>query len=154
MGLRIHSTVFQGDTRFKILKPTKHWNEIYDLSLPSTIQYHLKFACLVDRLELISILPGDLLCVGLGGIVSLGESGRSLGETTSLARRLYSDTTELCTECASKLLSDPRELHRENISGVSWTYTTTEKILNFWARWKVLIQWGYYPSSSTRPTPC
>ena len=61
---------------------------------------------------------GDLQCVGLGGMVSLGESGRSLGETTSLALRLYSETTELCTECASKLLKEPRELHRENIKGV------------------------------------
>ena len=68
-----------------------------------------------------ALAGGDCSRVGLGGIVSLGESGSSLGETTWLARRLYSETTELCTDCVSKLLREPRELQRENISGVSST---------------------------------
>ena len=58
---------------------------------------------------------------GLGGIDSLGESGISLGLTTSLARRLYSLTTELCTDWVSRELRDSGDEERENIKGVSST---------------------------------
>ena len=62
-------------------------------------------------------LPGR----GLGGMDSLGESGISLGLTTSLARLLYSLTTELCTDWVSRDDRDSGEDERENISGVSST---------------------------------
>ena len=66
-------------------------------------------------------MGGERRRVGERGMVSLGESGSSLGETTWLACRLYSDMTELCTDWVSKLDSEPRELQRENMSGVSST---------------------------------
>ena len=58
---------------------------------------------------------------GDGGMDSDGESGISLGLTTSLARRLYSLTTELCTDCVSRELRDSGDDERENMSGVSST---------------------------------